>query len=214
MGGGLIESAKEVSGSARRSALGKRAFDLFWSVPGLVVLALPLVLVALLIKLSDGGPVFFRQERVGHRGRIFRLWKLRTMRERAEREGPRLTVGRDPRITPVGGFLRRFKLDELPQLINVVRGEMSLVGPRPEVPEYVALYTAEQRAVLELMPGITDPASIKYRHESELLAQSDDPVSTYTDRIMPDKVRMNLEYAQRASVLTDVGVILKTIFHL
>ena len=214
MGGRLIESAKDVSGSARRSALGKRAFDLFWSVPGLVVLALPLVLVALLIKLSDGGPVFFRQERVGHRGRVFRLWKLRTMRERAEREGPRLTVGMDPRITPVGGFLRRFKLDELPQLINVVRGEMSFVGPRPEVPEYVALYTAKQRAVLELMPGITDPASIKYRHESELLAESDDPVSTYTDRIMPDKVRMNLEYAQRASVLTDVGVILKTIFHL
>jgi lipopolysaccharide/colanic/teichoic acid biosynthesis glycosyltransferase len=193
---------------------GKRAFDLLWSVPGVVVLALPLMAVALLIKLGDGGPVFFRQERVGQGGCTFYLWKFRTMRERAEQEGPRLTMGRDPRITLVGAFLRRLKLDELPQLLNVLRGEMSLVGPRPEVPEYVALYTPEQRAVLQLMPGITDPASIKYRNESELLAQSDDPVATYTHRIMPDKIHMNLDYAARATVLSDLGVILKTIFPL
>ena len=201
-----------MNGLGRRSALFKRTFDVVLTLPGLVVLAIPLAFVALLIKLGDGGPVFFRQERVGKGGRSFQLWKFRTMRERAEHEGPRLTVGRDPRITRVGAFLRRFKLDELPQLVNVLRGEMSLVGPRPEVPEYVARYTPEQRAVLELMPGITDPASIKYRNESELLAQSADPEASYVNRIMPDKIRMNLEYARRANALTDLGVILRTTF--
>jgi lipopolysaccharide/colanic/teichoic acid biosynthesis glycosyltransferase len=201
-----------VNGLGRRSALFKRTFDVVLTLPGLVVLAIPLAFVALLIKLGDGGPVFFRQERVGKGGRSFQLWKFRTMRERAEHEGPRLTVGRDPRITRVGALLRRFKLDELPQLVNVLRGEMSLVGPRPEVPEYVARYTPEQRAVLELVPGITDPASIKYRNESELLAQSADPEASYVNRIMPDKIRMNLEYARRANALTDLGVILRTIF--
>jgi len=189
----------------------KRVFDLFWAVAGLVVLALPLAFVAASIKLQDGGPVLFRQQRVARHGESFTLWKFRTMRENADSEGPRLTVGSDPRITPIGGFLRRFKLDELPQLVNVVRGEMSLVGPRPEVPEFVALYTPQQRAVLDLMPGITDPASIRYRNESEILARSTDPGGTYVNEIMPDKIRINLEYAARASLWTDFGIILRTV---
>ena len=189
----------------------KRVFDLSCSVLGLLLLALPFAVVAVLIKLGDGGPILFRQERVGYEGRSFRMLKFRTMRPQAASEGPRLTVGADPRITGVGRFLRRYKLDELPQLINVLRGEMSLVGPRPEVPEYVALYDAEQRAVLALMPGITDPASIHYRNESELLGGSDDPQRLYVEQIMPDKIRMNLAYARKATLLSDVGVILATL---
>ncbi|MGD8817630.1 MAG: sugar transferase [Acidobacteriota bacterium] len=189
----------------------KRLFDLLCAVAGLLVLALPLAVVAVVIKLHDGGAVLFRQQRVGRGGEPFMLWKFRTMRENADKEGPSLTVGADPRITPIGAFLRRFKLDELPQLVNVVRGEMSLVGPRPEVPEYVALYAPEQRAVLDLMPGITDPASIEYRNESELLSRSEDPIETYVNEIMPDKIRMNLEYAARANVWTDFGVIVRTV---
>ncbi|GAH17100.1 unnamed protein product, partial [marine sediment metagenome] len=151
-------------------SLGKRLFDLFWASLGLVLLSPLFLILALLIKLADGGAVFYRQERVGWRGRPFRVWKFRTMVMNAERMGKPLTVGDDPRITAAGRFLRRFKLDELPQLFNVVRGEMSLVGPRPEVAKYVRLYTPGQRRVLDLVPGITDPASIKYRDESDILA--------------------------------------------
>lgn len=194
-----------------RAFRGKRIFDVFFSGLGLILLTPFSLAVAALIKLQDGGPVIFRQERVGRRGEPFLLLKFRTMKEKAEQEGPRLTVGADERITPIGHYLRRFKLDELPQLVNVLRGEMSLVGPRPEVPEYVALYTPEQRAVLELTPGITDPASIKYRNENELLAASDDPVGTYVNEIMPDKIRLNLEYEQQATLLTDFGVIVRTV---
>lgn len=192
----------------------KRAFDLFWSLSGLAVLSPLFLLIALLVKLEDRGPVFFRQERVGHRGRSFRIWKFRTMVVDADRMGRPLTVGRDPRITRVGYWLRKFKLDELPQLINVVRGEMSLVGPRPEVPRYVALYTLEQRKVLELVPGITDPASIRYRNESEVLARSPDPERTYIEEVMPEKIRLNLEYARRATLWSDFVVIVRTLARL
>lgn len=189
----------------------KRAFDVAAAGAGLVVLTPLLALIALAVRLDDGGPVFFRQERVGRGGKPFRMLKFRTMRVDAERVGPQLTVGRDPRVTRVGGLLRKLKLDELPQLLHVVRGEMSLVGPRPEVPRYTALYTEQQRRVLELVPGITDPASIRYRNESEELAASEEPERTYVEMIVPEKIRMNLEYAARATVLSDIGVILRTL---
>lgn len=190
----------------------KRLFDIIASSVGLLLLIVPLLVVALLIKLSDGGPVLFKQQRIGYRGRSFTMLKFRTMRVGAEREGPLVTFGEDRRITPIGRWLRRTKVDELPQLINVLRGEMSLVGPRPEVPKYVAMYTQEQRKVLNLMPGITDPASLKYRNESEVLAAASDPLDMYVSVVMPDKIRINLEYAQRANLFTDILVILRTIW--
>jgi lipopolysaccharide/colanic/teichoic acid biosynthesis glycosyltransferase len=190
---------------------GKRAVDIAGAAIGLLVLSPVLVLIGAVVALADGGPVFFRQERVGAGGRCFRMWKFRTMVVDAERRGGQLTVGRDPRVTAVGHWLRRLKLDELPQLLNVLRGEMSLVGPRPEVPRYVALYTAEQREVLRLVPGITDPASIRYRDESEELARAADPEWTYVERIMPEKIRLNLEYAARATRWSDLMVVLATV---
>jgi lipopolysaccharide/colanic/teichoic acid biosynthesis glycosyltransferase len=201
-------------GEERLTVSGKRIFDLFFSIPGLVILSPLFVVMALAVKLGPSGPVFHRSKRVGRHGRTFRLLKFRTMERDAQRQGPKITVDGDPRITKIGAIMRRLKIDELPQLINVVRGQMSLVGPRPEDPEYVALYTPEQRKVLDLMPGITDPASIKYALESELLGSSADPLEDYVNDVMPDKIRMNLEYASRATVWNDFETILKTIFTL
>jgi lipopolysaccharide/colanic/teichoic acid biosynthesis glycosyltransferase len=147
---------------------------------------------------------------VGRFGKEFFLFKLRTMTKDAPLDGPAITIGKDHRITPLGAVLRRAKVDELPQLLNVVRGEMSLVGPRPEVPEYVKLYTPEQRTVLDLVPGITDPASIKYALENDLLGESSQPESDYVNKIMPDKIRLNLGYAARANLWTDFRVVLTT----
>src|SRR5262249_43446823 len=149
--------------------------------------------------------------RVGFRGQPFRMWKFRTMVPDAETQGNQLTAAGDPRITRVGVWLRRFKADELPQLLNVLVGEMSLTGPRPEGPRYVSMYDDQQRRVLDLVPGITDPASIAYFNESEMLAQSSDPERTYVEEIMPDKIRMNLEYASQATLWTDVKVIVRTL---
>lgn len=192
----------------------KRVLDL-----ALVIIAAPVVvpiflLIAFAIKLDDGGSVFFVQERVGYRGAVFRMLKFRTMIENAERKGPLITIAGDTRITRAGRWLRSSKLDELPQLINVLRGEMSLVGPRPEVPYYVRMYTAEQRKVLDLKPGITDPASIHYLDESGVLAKESDPEVVYINRIMDDKIRMNLIYAEHASWITDIQVILATLLKL
>jgi lipopolysaccharide/colanic/teichoic acid biosynthesis glycosyltransferase len=189
----------------------KRVFDLFWSALGLGILTPVLLLIALAIRLEDGGPAFFRQIRVGRGGRTFRIWKFRTMSVDAENRGRSITVGDDPRITRVGRLLRAAKLDELPQLLNVLSGEMSLVGPRPEVPKYVALYDESERPVLDLRPGITDLASIKYRHEGELLARSPDPDGMYVKEILPDKIRINLNYAAWAGLWTDFLVILATL---
>jgi lipopolysaccharide/colanic/teichoic acid biosynthesis glycosyltransferase len=191
--------------------LSKRCFDVFWAVLGLAVLALPLLVIAGLVKAQDGGPVFFRQWRVGYRGRMFQLWKYRTMVVDAARRGLELTPAPDPRVTPIGGWLRRFKLDELPQLLNVLAGDMSLVGPRPEVPRYVALYSAAQRRVLDLVPGMTDEASLRYRDEGALLAERPNPEQVYVHVIMPNKIRLSLAYAARATRWTDVLVILATI---
>ena len=191
--------------------MGKRAFDLFWSSLGLVVLSPVLALLALAVKLEDGGPVFFRQLRIGQGGRPFRIWKFRTMVVDADRQGRAITVGRDPRITRVGHWLRDSKLDEIPQLLNVFSGEMSLVGPRPEVPRYVELYTEAQRAILALRPGITDLASIKYRNESDLLGAAENPDETYMQILLPDKIRINLAYASEAGLWSDFLVILATL---
>jgi lipopolysaccharide/colanic/teichoic acid biosynthesis glycosyltransferase len=190
---------------------GKRMFDLVAASGALVLLAPVFLAVALAIKLDDGGPVFFRQLRVGQDRRSFRIWKLRTMKIDAERHGGALTVGRDSRITRVGHLLRASKLDELPQLFNVLVGDMSLVGPRPEVPRYVALYDDLQLRVLNLRPGITDPASIEYRDESVLLATATDPEAFYISQLMPEKIRINLEYAARATLFSDLQVIGRTL---
>lgn len=191
--------------------MAKRFFDLFWACLGLLLIWPLFVVVALLIKLEDGRSVFFRQERVGRDSQAFRIWKFRTMRVGADRMGPAITVGADPRITRVGRWLRASKVDELPQLLNVWTGEMSLVGPRPEVRKYVDLYSEDQRKVLALRPGITDPASIKYRNEGDLLAQSECPDDLYVGTIMPDKIQINLAYAQRANLWSDVRVIFATL---
>lgn len=189
----------------------KRVFDLFWATVGLLLLWPLFLVVGFLIKLEDRGPVFFRQRRIGWRGVPFQMWKFRTMVVDAEQKGSALTVGRDPRITRVGHWLRATKVDELPQLLNVWTGEMSLVGPRPEVQKYVNLYSKDQRQVLDLRPGVTDLASVKYRRESELLAASSDPDQTYVEEIMPEKIRINLEYAAQATAWADVRVILLTL---
>jgi lipopolysaccharide/colanic/teichoic acid biosynthesis glycosyltransferase len=187
-----------------------RLLDFLGAVLGLTLISPGLLLIAALIRLADGGPVFYRQVRVGRGGRPFRIWKFRTMVVDADRIGRALTVSGDPRVTRTGAWLRRWKLDELPQLINVLTGEMGFVGPRPEVPRYVALYTESQRRVLDLRPGITDLASIAYRHESDLLEGHDDPEAYYTGTILPDKIRINLDYAARAGVWRNVKVILAT----
>lgn len=189
----------------------KRFFDLCLTLLGLLIIWPLLLLAALAVKFDDWGPIFFRQERVGYLGHPFKMWKFRTMVVNAERMGRSITVGRDPRITRVGHWLRKCKLDELPQLFNVLAGEMSLVGPRPEVPRYVALYTAEQRKVLDVFPGITDPASIQYRDENALLAQATDPDFTYEHEIMPAKIHLNLQYAEKGSLLKDAAIILQTL---
>jgi lipopolysaccharide/colanic/teichoic acid biosynthesis glycosyltransferase len=192
----------------------KRAFDFIFSTLGLVFLFPFFFIIALLIKIEDGGPVLFIQKRIGYRGRPFFMYKFRTMVVDADKKGNLLTVGGDPRITKSGRLLRKFKLDELPQLINVLKGEMSLVGPRPEVEKYVNLYTNEQREVLNLYPGITDPASIKYVDENEVLEKAEDPERVYIEKIMPEKIRLNLEYAKNATVITDFMVIIKTLFEI
>ncbi len=192
----------------------KRTFDLVGAGLGVVLLAPLLALLGLLVKAEDGGPVLFKQERVGYRGRRFRIWKFRTMVPDAETRGLPLTVGRDPRVTRIGAWMRRLKLDELPQLFNVLAGDMSLVGPRPDVPRYVALYRAPERRVLELVPGMTDEGSIRYLGESTLLAASPDPEPHYLEVIAPEKIRLSLAYAARATVWSDLRVILKTLRHL
>lgn len=197
----------------RPMRLSKRLFDLFWAVVGLVLLWPLLLLVALLIRFDDGGPVFYRQERIGSGAKPFRMWKFRTMVTNAEQLGTLLTVADDPRLTRVGRWLRRFKLDELPQLFNIVKGDMSFVGPRPDSPRYVAHFTPEQRSVLNFVPGITDPAALAYWNESALLDAAD-PERIYFDRVLPDKIRLSLGYARRATVWSDFVVILKTISRL
>jgi len=192
--------------------MSKRLFDLVCASLGLLVLAPVLLLMALAIKLDSPGPVFFRQERVGRFGQPFRIHKFRTMRHDPAGQGLQITVGADRRITRVGGLLRRTKLDELPQLIDVWLGTMSLVGPRPEVPRYVAHYPVELRdKVLSVRPGITDIASIEYRDESQVLAQAADPEQAYIQQVLPHKLALAASYVDQASVWLDIKLILRTI---
>ena len=189
----------------------KRLLDLAASVAGLIALAPLYALIALVIRLESRGPVLFRQQRCGRGGEPFTMLKFRTMWRGSEKRGPGLTAAGDPRVTRVGAVLRRLKLDELPQLVNVARGEMSLVGPRPELPEYVACYSATQRAVLGLTPGITDPASLEFFDEERLLAQAEDPESVYLAELVPRKIEVNLRYAASATPWSDLGVIARTL---
>ncbi len=189
----------------------KRLFDITFSIFGIIILSPVFVLLWLLIRLESKGNAVFKQTRVGLNNKDFTLFKFRTMYADAEKRG-QLTIGmRDPRITKIGYHLRRFKLDELPQLFNVLNGAMSFVGPRPEVRKYVNYYTPEQMKVLSVKPGITDYASLKYYKENELLGKAADPEKEYIEVIMPEKLAMNLMYANKNSLLTDVSIILKTI---
>lgn len=190
----------------------KRTFDVVMSSIGLVLLSPFFLLISLLIKMDSKGPVFFKQVRVGRYERNFKILKFRTMITDAEKRGAQITVGRDSRITRVGHLLRKSKLDELPQLINVLKGDMSLVGPRPEVPKYTQYYNKMQKRIFEIRPGITDYASIKYRDENEILAISSDPEKTYIEEIMVDKLNLNLEYLQKKSLTTDIKIIFKTFY--
>lgn len=186
----------------------KRAFDILCSLLGLVVLSPVLLVVSVLVAVTSPGGVFFRQERIGKDGRPFRIFKFRSMRK--DNAGLKITTGNDSRITPVGRFLRKSKIDELPQLINVLVGDMSFVGPRPEVADYVNLYTPYQRQVLLVRPGITGLASIRFRNENDLLTASDDPNRTYVEQIMPRKIDLDLEYIPHASVFYDIKLIFQT----
>ena len=192
--------------------MGKRLFDMGFALVALMGIAPVLLLAALWIKLDSVGPVFFRQVRVGRHGQEFRIFKFRTMRVAAERLGPQITVGVDPRITTSGHFLRRYKIDELPQFLNVLLGDMSIVGPRPEVPRYVALYTPEQRrVVLSVRPGITDLASLEYKDENDLLGGSEDPEATYVEQVLPAKLALCVRYVQTRSFWGDLLIVVRTL---
>lgn len=192
--------------------IAKRLFDLFFSVIGLILLMPLFLAVAIWLKLDSSGPVFFRQARVGRFGRLFNIYKFRTMCSDAESKGRQITVGEDPRITRSGRFLRLYKLDELPQLINVVKGEMSLVGPRPEVPQYVALYPEQVREkVLSVPPGITDFASIEYKDENTILGMAKDPDKAYIEQVMPVKLKYYDKYVSERSLWVDFKLILATL---
>ena len=189
----------------------KRLFDIFFAATGLLVLLPLLIIIAMWIKLDSPGPVFFRQQRVGRFGKIFRIHKFRTMRVDAETSG-RLTVGKDTRITRSGHFLRKSKIDELPQLFDVLAGTMSLVGPRPEVQEFIDCYPEDVRQeVLSVRPGITDRASIEMVDENEILANYPDPRQAYIEHILPIKQRYYLEYVRRHGVVTDIRIICDTL---
>ena len=191
--------------------IAKRAMDIVLSACALAVLWPLLLLIALAIWIDDPGPVFYRQVRVGRNGKTFRIFKFRSMVMDADKKGLAITVGRDSRITRVGAVLRKTKLDELAQLLNVILGQMSFVGPRPEVPKYVELYTPYQRQVLLVRPGITDYASIAYRNENDLLAGAPNPEAMYIEQIMPDKIELNMKYLREISPMADTRLILKTI---
>ena len=189
----------------------KRAFDFLSSLIGLILVSPILLTVAILIKREDEGAVFYRGVRVGRFGKPFRIFKFRTMVLNAEKLGGPSTADDDPRITKTGRFIRRFKLDELPQLMNVLKGEMSIVGPRPEVQMYVDIFTEEEKAILSVRPGITDWASIWNPDEGAILAGSPDPEKTYMEKIRPEKIRLQLKYVRERSFWNDLKIIAQTI---
>lgn len=189
----------------------KRTFDICASSVGLILLSPLFILISIAIKVTSKGPIYYRQERIGINGKPFRIYKFRSMRINSDK-GMQITVKGDNRITSVGRFIRKFKIDELPQLFNVLSGKMSLVGPRPEVPKYVELYNDEQRQILSIKPGITDLASIEFKDENQLLDAAENPEQKYIEEIMPIKLTLNLEYMQKRSFFYDIGLIFKTIW--
>lgn len=189
----------------------KRLFDIFFSGIGLILLFPLLIIISITVILTSDGGAFYLQDRVGKDRKLFKLFKFRTMSVNAEAFGLITIGGRDPRVTQIGYYLRKYKLDELPQLLNVFLGSMSLVGPRPEVQKYVDLYTTEQLKVLNVKPGITDYASLEYFSENELLAKSDNPDETYINIILPAKLKLNLKYIDEANLITDLKVIFRTL---
>lgn len=189
----------------------KRGFDIFFSLLGLLLLSPVFLLISFSLKLDSKGPVFFKQVRVGKHGKEFKIFKFRTMVEDAEKKGMQITVGKDSRITRVGKFLRNNKLDELPQLINVLLGSMSFVGPRPEVPKYVNMYTNEQKIILLVRPGITDIASIEFIDENSILENRNNPEQAYINEIMPLKIELNMKYLRDISLWHDIKLIILTL---
>lgn len=202
------------------SSRARRLLDLLIAIPATIFLSPFFALLAVWIKFDSRGPAFFLQERVGRGGHLFRIFKFRTMVVDAEQRGTQITIGRDPRITRSGHFLRKYRFDELPQLLNVLKGEMSIVGPRPEVPRYVAMYTNEQRQILAYRPGITSPASIAFSNESEIIAQHlsssnpTDPETFYRTELMPAKIGKDLLYSRQATVWSDCLIIARTVVRL
>ncbi len=190
----------------------KRFFDIFLSCIGLIILLPFFAMIAMLIKFDSRGPVFFRQERIGKNFKEFKIYKFRSMEVDALKKGPQITVGGDKRVTRMGKFLRKYKLDELPQLINVLKGEMSFVGPRPEVRKYVELFKQDYQKLLKIRPGITDPASIKYSEEESVLSLSNNWEEDYINRILPEKIQLSSQYINHHNILIDLDLIFKTIF--
>jgi lipopolysaccharide/colanic/teichoic acid biosynthesis glycosyltransferase len=191
-----------------------RIFDFFFSFLGLILLLPFFLLIALLIKINSSGPVLYKQSRIGLNGSDFSVFKFRSMRVDSDKLGLITVGGRDPRVTSIGYYLRKYKLDELPQLINVLIGNMSLVGPRPEVKKFVDLYSPEQRKVLLIKPGITDWASINYRDENEILGKSEYPEQDYIEKVMPDKLRYNLIYIENYGTVEYFKIIFSTLWHI
>ncbi len=192
----------------------KRVFDILMATIGLILLSPLFLLVAVLIKLDSAGPIFFRQERIGKRFRPFLIYKFRTMVENAARIGTEITYGNDPRITRIGRLLRKTKIDELPQIINVLKGEMSLVGPRPEIRQYVELFQLDYEEILKVRPGISDMASVKYSDEASLLGNARNPGEEYISHVLPDKIRLAKEYIKNSSLVFDLRLIFKTLLKL
>ncbi|MAC96400.1 MAG: glycosyl transferase [Flavobacteriales bacterium] len=192
----------------------KRLFDILSSAIAFILLSPILIVLAVAIMIDSKGGIFYKQKRIGKNGKAFMLYKFRSMRTGSDRKGL-ITVGsNDDRTTKVGRFIRKYKLDELPQLINILKNEMSVVGPRPEVEKYVQLYTAEQQKVLNVKPGLTDLASLAYINENEILGQAKDPEKTYVEQIMPAKLRLNLEYIEKQSFWFDLQIIAKTLMRI
>lgn len=188
----------------------KRIFDIVMSFVGIIVFLPIMLIVGILIKLTSKGPIFFKQKRLTKDMKEFTIYKFRTMREDTE-NNKQITIGKDVRITKIGNFLRKTKLDELPQLFNIIKGEMSFVGPRPEVPKYVAYYTDEQKEIFEVRAGITDYASIYFSNESEILGQQSDPEKYYIEEIIPHKIKLNKKYINNMGIITDIKIIILTI---
>jgi len=210
----MIHGSHEWDGFCGQDDMVKRVFDIVMALAGLILLFPFLLATAILIKLDSPGPIFFRQERMGKGLQPFFIYKFRTMVQDASHKGGPITFGRDPRITRVGQFLRKTKIDELPQLINVLMGEMSLVGPRPELRQYVELFRQDYEEILKMRPGITDLASLKYSDEAAILGKAKNPGEEYVRRVLPDKIRLGKEYIRCSSFIFDFTLVFKTLFRL